>query len=115
MRLDITTTKGVPGVTGTVVSREGKRLYRAHYADVETALYKGVLFGLTSHRGVWEVAIDGVELETGDVVERLKAYLDRFPDGVVVGVGRDDTTSDDLIERMVVMLEDGGRDEFSDY
>ena len=57
----------------------------------------------------------GVDIEQGEVVDRLKAYLDRFPDGAVGGGSRSDTTDDDLIDRMIEMIEDRRRDEFSAY
>ncbi len=115
MRLHITTTKGVPGVRGTLVLDRGQRDYRAHYADVEKALYQGVAKAVQLSRGLWGVSIDGVDVEQGEVVDRLRAYLERFPDGVVGGVGGDDTADDDLIDRMVEMIEDGSSDELSDY
>lgn len=57
----------------------------------------------------------GVDIEQGEVVDRLKAYLDRFPDGAVGGGSRSDTTDDDLIDRMIEMIEDGSSAELSEY
>ena len=115
MRLEITTTKGVPGARGTLVLERGQRAYRAHYADVEKALFLGVAKAMQLSRGLWGVSIDGVDVEQGEIVDWLKAYLDRFPDGVVGGGSRGDTGDDDLIDRMIEMIEDRRRDEFSAY
>lgn len=55
-----------------------------------------------------------MDVEQGEVVDRLRAYSDGL-DEVVGGVGRDDTGDDDPIDRMIEMIEDGSCDELSDY
>ena len=103
MRLDITTTDGTPGATGTIASRENRVLYRGYYRDVETALYKGVARVLQFGGGLSDVSVDGTVLETSNVVDRLEAYLG----GVVGGPKGPDDSDFRLTTKMVAMLGEG--------
>lgn len=108
MRLYITTTRGANGAGVALILESGKKAYRAHYADVDKALYQGVARALQLARGLWGVSIDGVDVEPSDVIDRLKAYLDGVRDGGGI-------TDDDLVELMIEMIEDGSSDESAAY
>ena len=103
MRLDITTTDGTSGATGTIVSRESRTLYRCHYRDVETALYKGVARVLQFGGGLSDVSVDGTVLETSNVVDRLEAYLG----GVVGGPKGPDDVDIKVPNKMIALVGEG--------
>ena len=103
MRLDITTTKGIPGATGTIASRENRVLYRGYYADVETALYRGVARVLQIGGGLSDVSVDGTVLETHNVVDRLEAYHG----GVVGGLEGSDDVDFKVTNKLVAFVGEG--------